>query len=220
MSKPRPDEPVAPNENGNDSEPQAFRDAEELPRPEELDRIVLMPRDPEWLHAYWGIPHERFEIACVEAGATPETARTLLRVHDVTDRLDRSSGRPRLADSEDFETVELDPSADHWYIRVKRPGRLYCVEYLVAGPSGQTVSLAVSNLAAAPSDHVSDVTEETWTTGTPGRGRVIGAIGPAQTKWLLAQSNLHEALSSSGSGSMPIPPPPERGTPRRGGRSS
>ncbi len=217
MNKRKSDESFAPNQNPDENGPGAegFPDAEELPRPEELDRIVLMPRDPQWLHAYWGISHERFEIACAEVGAAPETAKTMLRIHDVTDRLDRSSGRPRLADSKDYETVELDPSAEHWYIRVKRPGRLYCVEYLVVGPDGRTTSLAVSNLAAAPSDHVSEETEEIWTTG---RGRVIGVVGPARTKWLLAQANLHEALSSSGSGSMPAPP--ERGSPHRGGRTS
>lgn len=219
MSKPKPNRPPVPKQNGNGSEPEGFREAEELPQPEELDRIVLMPRDPQWLHAYWGIPHERFESACAEVGAKPETAKTMLRIHDVTERLDRSTGRPRLAESKDYETVELDPSAEHWYIRAKRPGRLYCVEYVVVGPDGRMVALAVSNLAAAPSDHISEDTEETWTTGAAGRGRVIGAVGPARTKWLLAQASLHEALSSSGSGSRPEPPPPERGG-RHGGRSS
>lgn len=209
----------APNRNQNINRPaqESFRDAEEIPRPEKFNRIVLMPRDPQWLHAYWGISHERFENACAEVGATPETAKTMLRVHDVTDRLDRSSGRPRLTDSKDYETVELDPSVEHWYVRARRPGRLYCVEYVVEGPDGRTVSLAVSNMAVAPSDHISEETEETWTTG---RGRTVGAFGPARTKWLVAQANLHDALSSSGSGNRPAPPPQERSAPRRSGSHS
>jgi len=188
-------------------DPKTFQDADELPPTDGLDRIVLMPRDPEWLHAYWGIPSERIEAACSELGIPVDAAQRTLRVHDVTDRLDPESGRPCLAESEEYDTVELDPSATHWYVNVKRPSRLYCVEYIVAASDGRTISLAVSNLAATPADQVSDATEETWAAG-PSEDTETAPPGPAKTKWLQGQDNIHETLSSAGSGSVPKPPEP------------
>ena len=181
----------------------------DFPLPEGLtetyqgDYIVLMPRDPEWLHAYWVIPGERIDAAFDELGVPAGEAELQLRLHNVTDLIEAGSGRPRLEDSADFASIKIDASADHWYIKAGGPEQLYCVEYVVAAPDGRAVKLALSNLAATPGDRVVAAGEETWVTASVENGQVAKTRGPAETKWMKGHEGMHEALSSSGSARMP-----------------
>jgi len=175
---------------------------EDLPKLTKGDYIVLMPRDPEWLHAYWEISEKRYKEAASALGTEPDAVRPLLRVHNVTKRIDSETGRPRLEESEDFLSVEVSPSTDHWYVKVSGANQLYCAEYVVAAPDGRTETLAQSNLAATPSDRVSDVTEETWAKAGAEAGAVVQTRGPARTKWLAGHEAAHEALSSAGSAAL------------------
>ena len=167
------------------------------------DYIVLMPRDPEWLHAYWEIPAERVEAAAAELGVPADEAERQLRLHNVTGLIDATSGRPRLEDSEHPVAIPVDASADHWYIKAGGAEQLYCVEYAVAAPDGRTVALALSNLAATPADQAATASEETWVTASGEKGEAAATQGPAETKWMKGHEGMHEALSSSGSARMP-----------------
>lgn len=193
----------------------------DLPRQYNVDRVVAMPRDPQWLYVYWEITDERRAGALAELGVSAKEMTTALYVHDATDIVDTETGRPRLDESKDYLTVEVAPSADHRYIKVDRPDRLYCVEYVAVAPDGRAVSLAASNLAATPADRVSDIRNEQWVTAAPNGKPVTGAAareepsqlvsdkspggsgssgqGPAQTKWLEGHEKVHETLSSAGS---------------------
>ncbi len=178
----------------------SLHEPHELPRQYGADRMLLMPRDPNWLYALWEVTEQRRQSALGELNIEAEAAKALLRVHDVTDlEFDRTSGQPDLAKSEDFFTIDVTGMEDHWHIRVERPGRLYCVEYLLVAPEGRTVSLVRSNLAATPVDRVSEITDETWLKGPPRAKPVASTTGPAQTKWLKGQEHTHEGLSSPGS---------------------
>ena len=181
---------------------------DDLPQSHSADRIVLMPRDPEWLYTYWEISPERYEAALAELGVDADTAQPILRVHDVTNLIDTASGEPRLDESKNYLTIDVTPSVDHWYFKVDGPDRLYCVEYRVGVPDGRSVVLATSNMATTPPDRVSDITEETWVTAASKDKPAEKPSGPAETKWLEGQDNMHEALSSSGSASRPSKPPP------------
>ncbi len=211
MTEPEGHEPVEPDdEEARPERDGGFPGPDGLPRSYHTERMMLMPRDPEWLYVYWEIPRERVDAAIAELGATAETSKTVLRVHDVTGLIDSTSGRPRLAESKDYLTREVSLSSDHWYIKVERAERLYCVEYLVVAADGRAVSLVTSNLATTPTDRVSPITEETWVTGSPEGKHVARGTGPAETKWLEGQGNIHEALSSLGSaGRLQDAPPSE-----------
>ena len=172
---------------------------QDLPDAYNTDRIVLMPRDPEWLYAYWELSRERRMRALAELGTQEEAARTALRVTDVTDVVDRATGRPRLDDAAEHELVEVAPSADHWHFRVNDVDRLYCVEYVVIGPEGRTLSLAVSNMAATPSNAPSNITEEKWVSPVSTEAPAERPADSGERKWQTGHEHLHEALSSSAS---------------------
>ena len=203
MAEPRTDVPNSPD----------APDGERVDRPEgpaetyQGDYIVLMPRDPEWLHAYWEMPKERVAAAIAELGMSADEAELQLRLYNVTDRLDVISGQPCIEEGVDIVVIKVDASADHWYIKAGGAEQLYCVEYAVAAPDGRTVALALSNLAATPSDHVAEVSEETWVTAAVENGETTKAQSPVETKWVKGHENMHEALSSSGSAQMSAEPP-------------
>ncbi len=206
MAEPRTDMPNSPD----------APDGAGVDRPEgpaetyQGDYVVLMPRDPEWLHAYWEMPEERVEAAIAELGVSADEAQLQLRLYNVTDRLDAISGQPRLEDAVDIVVIKVDAAADHWYIKAGGAEQLYCVEYAVAAPDGRTVALALSNLAATPSDRVADAHEETWVTSAVENGETTKAQSPVETKWMKGHEKMHEALSSTGSAQLSAePPPPE-----------
>lgn len=202
MAEPRTDVPNSPD----------APDGERVDRPEgpaetyQGDYIVLMPRDPEWLHAYWEMPKERVESAVEELGVSADEAELQLRLYNVTDRLDPVSGQPRLDDAVDVVVIKIDASADHWYVKAGGAEQLYCVEYAVAAPDGRTVALALSNLAATPSDRVAEVSEETWVTSAVENGETVKTQGPAEAKWMKGHEKMHEALSSTGSAQLSAQP--------------
>ena len=173
--------------------------SEELGKDYGGNYLVLMPRDPEWLHAYWAVPKDRVEAAVEELGVARDEARFQLLLHDVTDLIEPKSGRPRLEDSTDPVSIPVEASADHWYIKAGGAGQLYCVEYLVGAADGRVVRLALSNLVATPADEVVAPADETWVTASVEGGKVTKTESPGETKWTEGHEHLHEALSSGGS---------------------
>jgi hypothetical protein len=172
-------------------------------------RIVLMPRDPEWLFAYWELEPGR-QAELLEALSTErKRARTILRVHDVTAQAEAGAGEPALEESADYEVIEVAPSADHWYIKVGRPDRRYCVEYVVVAPDGRAVSLAASGVVAAPPDCISEDRSETWV-APDAEEPATPPVGPREDKWLEGQDHRQAAGSSPGvADASEEPPPPQ-----------
>jgi len=188
---PAPPKPPAPK-----AEPEhTHRKPHELPQQYNQNRIVLMPRDPNRLYAYWEITSAAVRAALQRLGVTAGEVKTVLRVHDVTDPVGPDSAQPQLEHSREYLSIETDPTADEWYINAARPNRLYCIERLFVAPDGRAVSLAVSNLAATPSDHISDVRGETWVAASR-RGAGTFVPTAARNKWLAGQERAHETMSS------------------------
>jgi hypothetical protein len=122
----------------------ADRESGELPRAYDCDRIVLLPRDPWWVFAYWEIiPTTRLQ-ALRALGAEGEGAREVLRVYDVTFITFTGDNAWQSFD------VELSPGADRWYLNVGRPAASFCVEIGLATPGGRFLPLARSNVVTTP----------------------------------------------------------------------
>jgi len=125
----------------------------ELPRGYGEDRIVLMVRDPYWVHAYWEITPARIQQAKEELGDEWPRVRWLLRVYDVSEE-----GVP----GQGYFDVELSGGATNWYINVGQPGRRYCVDIGVLTPGGRFYALARSNQVTTPPDRMSSKLDERW----------------------------------------------------------
>jgi uncharacterized protein len=170
-------------------------------------RITLMPRDPEWLYVYWDMPDACIEDGIAELGVAPDELSRALRVHDATDLADPETGELDLDKSVDYVSIDITPKDDHWYFKVGDPERTYCVEYLLLTADGRKASLAISNVAETPAASVAPATTETWVDAK--QRPAEPPPGEPDPKWNKGQDNLHEALSSAGSGSVTQPEEPE-----------
>ena len=131
----------------------------ELPQGYGSTRIVLMVRDPFWLHAYWEIAQDVSEIMTAALGPDGwRLGRKTLRVHDVTDVDFDGTNAHRTFD------IDISNGANNWYINVERPNRSYCAELGVVGPDGRFVLLSRSNVVRTPRAGPSEVLDEAWMT--------------------------------------------------------
>ena len=131
----------------------------ELPQRYGSTQIVLMVRDPYWIHAYWEIAEDISDMVTTALG--PEgwlTSRKALRVHDVTNvEFDGNNSHRSV-------NIDIGEHATNWYINVDRPNRSYCAELGLIGHDGRFICLSRSNTVRTPRAGVSEVVDEEWMT--------------------------------------------------------
>jgi len=136
--------------------PEAPREPLELPQTYGETRIVLLVRDPYWIHVYWDVARDDLLRARQVLGREWSRARSILRVYDVTGvEFDGSNANAQF-------DVEISGGSNNWYINTGVPNRTYCVEIGLVSPSGRFVALARSNRATTPRDAPSEVTDVEW----------------------------------------------------------
>jgi hypothetical protein len=128
----------------------------EIPASYGADRIVLLVRDPYWVHVYWDISRETLLRAKGVLKDQWYDAKSILRVHDVTG-VD-FDGR----NSNSYSDIAIEGGSTNWYINTRVPNRTYCVDVGLLSRSGKFVLLARSNKATTPRDAPSDVVDEKW----------------------------------------------------------
>src|SRR5580765_2103925 len=94
----------------------------ELPAAYGVDRLVLVPRDPWWLFAFWEITPATRESALATFGDEAAEARPMLRIYDVSFVDPRGSNAALSID------VEVPRTAESCYVNVGRPAASYCAE--------------------------------------------------------------------------------------------
>jgi len=108
------------------------------------DRLVLMPRDPHWLFAYWEItPASRAKI----------TGSSFLRVKRFN---------PVGKTLASYFDLALTPETDNWYINAGFANSLYQVDLGWQDPAGNFHPLLSSNFAQTPPDSISPREDEEW----------------------------------------------------------
>lgn len=117
-------------------------------------RIVLLVRDPYWLHAYWEVAGPERDRLRAETGRETWELPNVLRIHDLT---------PEAAETgPSFFDLGINPEARSWYIEAGRPRHTFQAELGVVVEGRGFVSLCRSNVVTAPPDRVSDVIDEEW----------------------------------------------------------
>ena len=128
----------------------------DLPKGYGSDRLVLMVRDPYWLHCYWELT--RASISRAEAALAEEwhTAKPILRLLDVSSDDTTSSSEAVVRD------IEIHGGCNNWYIDVLNPPRSYRVDIGYLTRSGRFYVLARSNVVTTPRAGISDSIDENW----------------------------------------------------------
>jgi len=139
--------------------PRALLRAEEeafLPEAYGETRLVLMPIDPFWVHAYWELSAQDEREMCARAEKGAGRARWILRVYDVTGIPFEGSNAHSSFD------VEISPPARNWYINLWSPQKSLGAELGLVAPDGTFFPLTRSNVAHTPAAWISPHTEESW----------------------------------------------------------
>ena len=132
----------------------------ELPDGYGEDTLVLLPRDPQWIHAYWEISPgtiERIKQHWYKQKWDEDTfnhARQVLMLY--RHRWNREG------EIEDTREIELGPGARNWYMEVEEPDHYYHVE-LGWNFNGHFYPLMASNTVLTPRNRISDLVDENWT---------------------------------------------------------
>jgi hypothetical protein len=180
----------------------------ELPAGYGKDRIVLLVRDPYWLHTYWELTHQALQRAEAALGQEWHSAKPILRLLDVTSR-DTSNGGERIV-----RDIDIHGGCNNWYIDVSNPPRSFRVDIGYLARSGRFYVLARSNVVTTPRAGVSDVVDENWSDLDPRKADRLYAMSSGydpgasslEVKKLLDERLRRplgsSAVSSFGSGSL------------------
>ena len=112
-----------------------------------VTRLVLVARDPRWLHVYWEVAPDTWTVAEILFGpGIRDTGKTILRFRAVGDGVLFDVG------------VRLE--ARNWYARMPTPAGHWKAELGLMLADGRFALLAVSNEVRMPSGRVSDAVDD------------------------------------------------------------
>jgi hypothetical protein len=120
------------------------------------DRIVVMVRDPYWLHCYWELTRQAVQRAEAALGQEWHGAKPILRVLDVCTRETTRAVESIVRD------IDIHGGCNNWYIDVSNPPRSYRVDIGYLSRQGRFYVLARSNVVSTPRAGVSDIIDENW----------------------------------------------------------
>jgi len=125
--------------------PQPSSDLEGSPSPRDNDRVVFLPRDPEWGYVFWEISPETRKAA--EAAGAQQLC---LRVSDVTG-MDDGAAHPHT-----LQEVSVDANAADWHVPMPLSNRDYRVELGFRLEDAGWLSVAFSAKARVPATRPSE----------------------------------------------------------------
>ncbi|MGE3805009.1 MAG: DUF4912 domain-containing protein [Gemmataceae bacterium] len=128
----------------------------DLPAGYGKDRIVVMVRDPYWLHAYWELTRNAIQRAEAALGQEWHGAKPILRILDVSGRDVSTAAESIVRD------IYIHGGCNNWYIDVADPPRSFRVDIGYLSPRGRFYVLARSNVVSTPRAGVSDIIDENW----------------------------------------------------------
>jgi uncharacterized protein len=131
------------------------------------DRLVVMVRDPYWLHAYWELAQRSIDRAQAAMGQRWHGARPVLRLY-------RCDGEAAAAHERD---IAIHGGVSNWYVDVQDPPADYRLEIGYLADDGYFYCLARSNEVKTPPAGTSDAVDENWTAVAENADRIFAMSG-------------------------------------------
>ncbi len=128
----------------------------DLPAGYGRDRVVVMVRDPYWLHCYWELTRQSIKRAEAALGQEWHGARPILRVLDVSSQDTTSAAESIVRD------IDIHGGCNNWYVDVSSPPRSFRIDIGYLSRQGRFYVLARSNVVSTPRAGVSDIIDENW----------------------------------------------------------
>jgi hypothetical protein len=120
------------------------------------DRIIIMVRDPYWLHAHWELSRSTLGRAQAALGQEWHTSKPILRLMDVTSEDTTAASERHVRD------IPIHGGVNNWYLDVAAPPRSFRVDIGYLSRRGKFYVLARSNVVTTPKAGVADVLDENW----------------------------------------------------------
>ncbi len=120
------------------------------------DRLVVMVRDPYWLHAYWELGRRSVQRAEAAMGQHWHAAHPVLRIHELSRNGTTSASRQAVRD------IEIHGGVNNWYIDVHNPPKSYQLEIGYLAPGNRFYCLARSNVVTTPTPGSADTFDRNW----------------------------------------------------------
>jgi len=169
----------------------------ELPPTYEKDKLVLMPVNPHWIHAYWDFSPQTLRlIESLSPGS-----QVVLRLHDVTYIIFDGTNSHRT-----FEVGVDVRYTRNYYFNVPTAGADYLLELGYKDPNGNFVVLMRSNVCRVPRNFPSPSTRERWMDLRSRKKRVVVAgeslVKPVERMGGSSAVNVTSGPSPSGGGAF------------------
>ncbi|BDU51299.1 DUF4912 domain-containing protein [Haliovirga abyssi] len=134
-----------------------FFDGDPLPEGYGDNKIVLMPKNPQWAYAYWEISQEVFDKTKQQYGEENiKASKPTIRMYDVT--LKEFDG----TNANNYFDVELPDGVREWFIGGLNPKATYIADIGLKTSNNEFITLSRSNSVGTPSNQISNVVDEEW----------------------------------------------------------
>lgn len=131
------------------------------------DRLVVMVRDPYWLHAYWELTPQSIQRAQAALSQAWHGCRPILRLFTVTED---GTATP-------VRDVEIHGGVSNWYVDVYDPPQDFRLEIGYRTPDHGFYCLARSNMVSTPPAGTSDALDENWADVAENADRIFAMSG-------------------------------------------
>ena len=120
------------------------------------DRLLVMVRDPYWLHVYWELTRKGVQRAEAALNRQWHNARPMLRLLEI-----HGQGTSGAAESV-VRNIEIHGGVSNWYVDVQNPPKTYRLDIGYLAQNGQYFVLARSNVVSTPRAGTADAIDENW----------------------------------------------------------
>ena len=131
------------------------------------DRLIVMVRDPYWLHAYWELSPRSIDRAQAAMGQRWHGAKPVIRVFKVEP--DAAAVLER--------DIQIHGGVRNWYVDVQDPPADYRLEIGYLALDGSFYCLARSNEVSTPPAGTSDAVDDNWSAVAENADRIFAMSG-------------------------------------------
>ncbi|NMB46981.1 MAG: DUF4912 domain-containing protein [Firmicutes bacterium] len=126
---------------------------QEVPTRYGEDYVVLLPRDPAWIFAYWEITPQAWSET--KGGLHDHECQTVLRVYE----LDHEKHEPQ-----GHFDILVHPFSQAWHIQTGKLGGVFQAAIGIRTPKGTFREITRSNIVTTPRGNISPKVDEQWLT--------------------------------------------------------
>ena len=131
------------------------------------DRLVVMVRDPYWLHAFWELSQRSVDRAQAAMGPHWHSAHPVLRLFRLED-----TGMSSLE-----RDIVIHGGVSNWYVDVQNPPSEYRMEVGYLADNNSFYCLARSNTVQTPPAGTSDAVDDNWSHVAEQADRIFAMSG-------------------------------------------